>query len=79
MRPYVLPSTFFVCWNHISVPIGQIDSFFVQMSSTIDSRYPISFVKIDPLTLELLPFFGIGIYRAKPILLSYFFDPEVQR
>ena len=43
--------------NHISVPIGQIDSFLVQMISTMDSRYPISFVKINLLTLELLPLF----------------------
>ena len=43
--------------NHISVPVGQIDSFLVQMISTMDSRYPISLVKINPLTLELLPLF----------------------
>ena len=35
----------------------RFDSFLVQMISTIDSRYPISLVKIDPLTLELLPLF----------------------
>ena len=29
----------------------------VKMISTMDSRYPISLVKIDPLTLELLPLF----------------------
>ena len=28
------------------------------MISTIDSQYPISLVKIDPLTLELLPLFA---------------------
>ena len=33
------------------------DSFLVQMISTMDFRYPISLVKIDPLTLELLPLF----------------------
>ena len=35
----------------------RFDSFLVQMISTINSRYPISLVKIDPLTLELLPLF----------------------
>ena len=53
--------------SHISVPIGLIlfilhrlvrfYSFLVQMISTIDSQYSISFVKIDLLTLELLPLF----------------------
>ena len=33
----------------------RFDSFLVQMISTIDSGYPISLVKINPLTLELLP------------------------
>ena len=33
------------------------DSLLVQIISTIDFRYPISLVKIDPLTLELLPLF----------------------
>ena len=46
----------------------RFDSFFVQMTSTMDFRYPISLVKIDPLKLELLPCFGIGNYKAKPIL-----------
>ena len=31
-------------------------------------QYPISLVKIDPLTLELMPLFSIGNYKAKPIL-----------
>ena len=31
--------------------------FLEQMISTIDSRYPISLVKFNPLTLELLPLF----------------------
>ena len=49
----------FIC---LSVTISQyllvrFDSFLVQMISTMDSRYPISLVKIDPLTLELLPLF----------------------
>ena len=35
----------------------KFDSFLVQMISTMDSRYPISLVEIDPLTLELLPLF----------------------
>ena len=35
----------------------RFDSFLVQMISTMDSRYPISLVKINPLTLELLPLF----------------------
>ena len=46
----------------LSGPISQylsvrFDSFLVQMISTIVSQYPISFVKIDHLTLELLPLF----------------------
>ena len=35
----------------------RFDSFLVQMISTMDSQYPISLVKIDPITLELLPLF----------------------
>ena len=35
----------------------RFDSFLVQMISTMASRYPICLVKIDPLTLELLPLF----------------------
>ena len=35
----------------------RFNSFLVQMISTMNSRYPISLVKIDPLTLELLPLF----------------------
>ena len=46
----------------------RFDSFLVQMMSTMDSHHPISLVKIDPLTLELLPLFSIGNYKAKPIL-----------
>ena len=46
----------------------RFDSFLVQMISTMELRYPISFLKIDPLTLELLHFFSIGNYNAKPIL-----------
>ena len=33
----------------------RFDSFSVQIISTMDSQYPISFVRIDRLTLELLP------------------------
>ena len=35
----------------------RFDSFLVQMIRTMDSRYPISFLKNDPFTLELLPLF----------------------
>ena len=35
----------------------RFDSFLVQMISAMNSRYPISLVKIDPFTLELLPLF----------------------
>ena len=35
----------------------RFDSILVQMIRTMDSRYFISLVKIDPLTLELLPLF----------------------
>ena len=48
------------------------DSFLVQMISTMDSRYPISLVKINPLTLELLPllvFFLSG--RLRQVLLYF--------
>ena len=45
----------------------RFDSLLVLMISTIYSQYPTSFVDIDSLTLELLPFFSIGNYNAKPI------------
>ena len=35
----------------------RFDSFLVQIINIVDSQYPISFVKIDPLTLELLSVF----------------------
>ena len=35
----------------------RFNSFLVQMMSTMNTRYPISLVKVDPLTLELLPLF----------------------
>ena len=44
------------------------------MISTMDSQYPISLVKIDPLALELLPLFSIGNYKAKPILAAFLCD-----
>ena len=55
----VRPSVRFFC---LSGTISQyllvrFNSFLVQMISTMNSRYPISLVKIDPLTLELLPLF----------------------
>ena len=46
----------------------RFDSFLVQMISTMDFRYFISLIKIDPLTLELLPLFWYSNYKAKPIL-----------
>ena len=49
----------------------RFDSFLVQMISTMNSRYPISLVKMDPLTLELLPLFSICNYKAKPILTFF--------
>ena len=49
----------------------RFDSFLVQMISTMDSRYPISLVKIDSLTLELLPLFSICNYKEKPILTFF--------
>ena len=57
--PSVRPSVHTFC---LSPTISQylsirFDLFLVQMKSTMDSRYPISLVKIDPLTLELLPLF----------------------
>ena len=36
----------------------RFDSFLVQMISTMDPRYPISLVKIDPLTLVQINFFN---------------------
>ena len=51
-----------VCTFCLSGTISQyllvrFNSFLVQIISTISSRYPISLVKIDSLTLELLPLF----------------------
>ena len=62
VRPSVRPSILSVHPSVHTFTISQyllvrFDSFLVQMISTIDSRYPISLVKIDLLTLELLPLF----------------------
>ena len=59
VRPSVRPSGHTFC---LSRTISQylfvrFDSFLVQKISTTDSRYPISLVKIDLLTHELLPLF----------------------
>ena len=56
-RPSVGPSVHTFC---LSGTISQyllvrFDSFLVQIINITDPRYPISLVKIDPLTLELLP------------------------
>ena len=58
VRPF-RPSVHFFC---LSGTISQyllvrFDSFLVQMISTMNFRYPSTLVKIDPLTLELLPLF----------------------
>ena len=55
VRPSI-PSVLTFC---LSGTISQylFNLFLVQMISTMNSRYPISLVKIDPLTLELLPLF----------------------
>ena len=57
--PFVHPSVHTFCLSgtisqYLSV---RFDSFLVQIISTINSQYHISLVKIDPLTLELLPLF----------------------
>ena len=62
VRPSIPPVRLSVHTFCLSGTISQyllvrFDSFLVQMLSTMDSGYPISFVKIDPLTLELLPLF----------------------
>ena len=64
--PYVCPSVLTFC------PFGTISqylfvrfySFLVQMISTIDSQYHLSFVKIDHSTLELLPLFSVERKRV---------------
>ena len=62
-RPSVCPSvrpsvrTFCLSGTISQYLLVRFDSFLVQMISIMDSRYPISVVKIDPLTLELLPLF----------------------
>ena len=63
VRPSIRPSVRLSCHTFcLSRTISQyllvrFDSFLVQMINFIDSRYPISLVKIDHLTLELLPLF----------------------
>ena len=56
---FVLPSVHTFCLSgtisqYLLVKFG---SFLVQMISTMNSRYPLSCVKMDPVTLELLPLF----------------------
>ena len=45
-------STFCLSGTISQYILVRFDSFLVQKISTMDSRYPISLVKIDPLTLE---------------------------
>ena len=54
-RPSV--STFCLSGTISQYLMVRFNSFLVQMISIINSQYPISLVKIDPLTLELLPLF----------------------
>ena len=49
--------TFYLSGTISQYLLVRFNSFLVQMISTMDSWYPISLVKIDPLTLELLPLF----------------------
>ena len=58
--PSVLPSvrTFCLAGTISQYLLVRFYLFLVQMIRTMDSRYPISLVKIDPLTLELLPLFN---------------------
>ena len=55
----VRPSVHTFCLSGIisQYLLVRFDSFLVQMISSMNSRYPISLVKIDPLTLQLLPLF----------------------
>ena len=71
VRPSISVHTFCLSGTISQYLLVRFDSFLVQMISTIDSRYPISLVKIDPLTLELLPLLSIGSYKAKPILAFF--------
>ena len=66
----VRPSMLFVCLSGTisKYLLVRFDLFMVQMISTMDSRYPISLVKIDFLHLSYCPCFSIGNYKAKPIL-----------
>ena len=49
----------------------RFDSDLVQMISTMNSRCPISFAKINPLTLDFYP--CKGNYNAKPISIFVIF------
>ena len=53
--PWVL--TFYPSRTISQYLMVRFNSFLVQVISTMDSRYPVSFVKIGPLTLELLSLF----------------------
>ena len=59
VRPSFHPSvrTFCLSGTISQYLLVRFNSFLVQIISTMDSWYPISLVKIDPLTLELLPLF----------------------
>ena len=59
VRPSFRPSvrTFCLAGTISQYLLVRFNSFLVQMISTMVSWYPISLVKIDPLTLELLPLF----------------------
>ena len=59
VRPSVHPSvrTFCLSGTISQYLLVRFNSFVVQMISTMDSWYPISLVKIEPVTLELLPLF----------------------
>ena len=62
VRPYVHSvclsvRTFCLSGTISQYLLARFNWFLVQMISIIDSWYPINLVKIDPLTLELLPLF----------------------
>ena len=59
IRPPVRPSVRTFCLSRTisQYLLVRFNWFLVQMISTMNSRYPISLVKKDPLTLELLTLF----------------------
>ena len=59
VRPSFCPSihTFCLFGTISQYLLVRFNSLLVQIISTMNSRYPISLVKIDPLTLVLLPLF----------------------